>query len=493
MFKKYPIGTLVASKRSDMKMTISGPKKCRISASHAVLFASLFVCVFLAAELNPGMARADEDWDNSAQSGLAQGIQETADDMGIIQEVLTPPVMTCLAPLPPVTGPSSPAPAEPVANIDLNNAPSPSGITPQNALSLANIDSTYANNPQIRRMINYAWDHHSAVTQGECYHAVKQALYAAHIVPKGSLPGDYASAAMPDLAKQGFVNLLDIPGYQNLATHPEQAPVGAIVVYSGSDRYDWSKYGDVQIHMANGEWISDYYSRNAMLRQTTYRDGVAYPDKDYFHVVGVMVDPKLEKAVIAAPANVRTPAPPTQRAMAPLAPKPHKIDRVGVEPVLASYDTNPQVLSMVGYAERHKRPRFNPRDPKCYHYVKQALYAAHMVPYGSLKSDKAYDAVPDLARQGFVNLLDTHPELKNTPEAAPVGAIVVYAGNPHYHFSRDGDVQIHTADGWVSDYFSRNAMIRQRGYNGVYDRNYFHVIGVMVDPKQQAPADLANL
>ncbi|MDR3607706.1 MAG: hypothetical protein P4M08_10035 [Oligoflexia bacterium] len=163
------------------------------------------------------------------------------------------------------------------------------------------LDSYYANSPKIRQMINAAWVAHKPATTFECYHAVKQALYQSGIVPRGSLHGGAASSAVSDLEQQGFVNLLDNPTYANLRNTPEEAPIGAIVVYAGDPSHEWSKWGDVQIHMLDGNgkgaWVSDYFSHNAMIRQTTvFRDSegnaiASYADKDYFHVIGVMIDP----------------------------------------------------------------------------------------------------------------------------------------------------------------------------------------------------------
>jgi hypothetical protein len=113
---------------------------------------------------------------------------------------------------------------------------------------------------------------------------------------------------------------------------------------------------------------------------------------------------------------------------------------------------------------------------ECYHYVKAALYRSGMARPGSLTGRAASQAVSDLRRQGFTNLLDNpkYAYMRGSPERAPIGAVVVYASRiPKYS---NGDVQIHAPDGWISDYFSKNAMIRQ--WNG----RDFYVLGIMTKP-----------
>ncbi len=195
---------------------------------------------------------------------------------------------------------SAPVTIAPPIQIDEPSPPAPDTLSGSASEGLADMDSYYANSPQVRSMLAYAWQSKHPRTVRRCYHYVKQALYRAGIVPRGSLTGNHAYQALPDLKKQGFINLLEITDgkgrhpYAGLTSDPAKAPVGSIVVYQGDGLYPWSQDGDVQIHMADGGWISDYYSPHYMTEQYTYWNGYKYSDKQHFKVIGVMIDPALE-------------------------------------------------------------------------------------------------------------------------------------------------------------------------------------------------------
>jgi hypothetical protein len=139
----------------------------------------------------------------------------------------------------------------------------------------------------------------------------------------------------------------------------------------------------------------------------------------------------------------------------------------------SSSQESPRIQALLAAAGRDEHTATH---YECYHFVKEALYKSGMVRPGSLPGGAAKDAVSDLSKQGFTNLLDDpkNAYFRNSPDSVPVGAVVVYAGDTYTY--RYGDVQIHEPHGWVSDYHSANAMIHQ--WNG----NHFHVIGVMVKP-----------
>lgn len=100
------------------------------------------------------------------------------------------------------------------------------------------------------------------VSIASCYKYVKIALQAAGFVDV-YLAGIPAKEAGAQLAKYGFVNLLDKPDHK--MDSPHDAPVGAVIVYDVTDN---SKYGHIEIRIPDG-FASDYKSRNA---RTTYRE-----------------------------------------------------------------------------------------------------------------------------------------------------------------------------------------------------------------------------
>jgi hypothetical protein len=83
---------------------------------------------------------------------------------------------------------------------------------------------------------------------------------------------------------------------------------------------------------------------------------------------------------------------------------------------------------------------------RCWHYVKEALVAAHVIS-SYPKTAYAYEAGDELVRSyGFKKLS------VRDPYQAPIGAVLVYA----HGTSGFGHVEIRTKNGFVSDYFSKN-------------------------------------
>lgn len=143
---------------------------------------------------------------------------------------------------------------------------------------------------------------------------------------------------------------------------------------------------------------------------------------------------------------------------------------------LAEYPRRLDVRAMLGALWRNHQPRFT---YYCYRYVKRALYESGMVPWGALNTrwdENASSAVTRLQRFGFRNLLNDprFQYLRQDPDRAPVGAVVVYAGDHSGPEYVPGDVQIRTSRGWIADYFSQHSLIHQ--WNG----RHFRVIGVLV-------------
>jgi hypothetical protein len=78
----------------------------------------------------------------------------------------------------------------------------------------------------------------------------------------------------------------------------------------------------------------------------------------------------------------------------------------------------------------------------CWRYVKDALLEAHVIP-SRPRSAWAKQAGDELVRRFGFRKLDTMSPMK-----APVGAVIVYGGEDAGH------VEIRTASGFVSDFFS---------------------------------------
>lgn len=120
----------------------------------------------------------------------------------------------------------------------------------------------------------------------------------------------------------------------------------------------------------------------------------------------------------------------------------------------------------------------------CYNGVKTLLSKAGWIESNSaLPGISAKTAGPDLKKNGFENLLED-PRYKDKIQSmadVPVGAVIVYEGHgKNRGRKRDpgyphGHIEVKTAKGHISDYFSTNARTGE-GFVG----NYRKVIGVYV-------------
>ncbi len=137
---------------------------------------------------------------------------------------------------------------------------------------------------------------------------------------------------------------------------------------------------------------------------------------------------------------------------------------VAAAPTGRGYSSSEAVRKMIASAMAN---RFSHSHQRCWHFVKAALYASGLVRRGSLNTEPARDAVGDLKRQGWKNLLATNPRLANSPGSVPVGAVIVYSCD---FGKRLGHTEIRTANGYVSDYYRPTPAYGQ----------HFHIIGVMV-------------
>lgn len=142
---------------------------------------------------------------------------------------------------------------------------------------------------------------------------------------------------------------------------------------------------------------------------------------------------------------------------------------------------------------RNGRPRYShPKDGvvvpgqsigACYNGVKTLLAKAGWIDsVSSLPGIPANSAGAQLKRNNFVNLLEDprYKEKIQNMSDIPVGAVVVYEGHGPNRGKRDpgykyGHIEVKTAQGYISDYFSTNARTGE-GLVG----NYRKVIGVYV-------------
>ena len=82
---------------------------------------------------------------------------------------------------------------------------------------------------------------------GQCYLFVKAALYKAGLVAD-KLSGKSAKHAGSELEAHGF---------QKIQTSPEEAPIGAILVYKGYGKGATRRYGHIEIKVSSNEFASD--------------------------------------------------------------------------------------------------------------------------------------------------------------------------------------------------------------------------------------------
>jgi LysM repeat protein len=157
----------------------------------------------------------------------------------------------------------------------------PSGNAPLNASNL-NLD------PRSVRAADLAERRAGPHSQRLCYRYVKQALQQSGAV-NGYLAGGSAIQAGPQLQRQGYVNILNRPGFQIRSAY--DAPVGAVLVYSGG------QHGHIELRTNHG-FASDYASPNA--RTGAAGNGLSGNGRT---LVGVYVLPAQGGLRAPAPAN----------------------------------------------------------------------------------------------------------------------------------------------------------------------------------------------
>lgn len=124
----------------------------------------------------------------------------------------------------------------------------------------------------------------------------------------------------------------------------------------------------------------------------------------------------------------------------------------------------------------------------CYRYVKRALLAADAVDH-YLGGTAAIEAGPLLVQQGFIDILNLPAAAIRSPYDAPEGAVIVYKATPTATDPNRiyGHIELRTADGFASDYFSPRARTGARE-NGlvVNSASGRAVAGVYVKPDAAA-------
>lgn len=116
----------------------------------------------------------------------------------------------------------------------------------------------------------------------------------------------------------------------------------------------------------------------------------------------------------------------------------------------------------------------------CYRFVKEALLRAGVVS-DYIPGVAAKDAGPALEARGFTNILTPGSGIRSAYDA-PVGAVLVYGAAPGAadRNARYGHIEIRTANGFASDYFSPRARTGPAD-NGLEGRGRV-LIGVYVKP-----------
>ncbi|MFL6845977.1 MAG: LysM peptidoglycan-binding domain-containing protein [Allosphingosinicella sp.] len=162
----------------------------------------------------------------------------------------------------------------------------------------------------------------------------------------------------------------------------------------------------------------------------------------------------------------------------------------------------PGALSVKAAQLAEKTAQGRRSQGKCYRFVKLALLNSGAVDE-YLAGASAINAGPILERDGFVDLLHDDKAGIKSPYDAPVGAVLVYRATPT---STDrnrihGHIEIRTANGFASDYFSPRARTgpRENGLtllgpsgrtlDGVYVKPDAPAAGAAAAPPPPPPAE----
>jgi hypothetical protein len=120
---------------------------------------------------------------------------------------------------------------------------------------------------------------------------------------------------------------------------------------------------------------------------------------------------------------------------------------------------------------------------KCWRYVKRALVSGRGISYPP--SEHAKEAVGDLKRIGFKNLMDPpYKGIIKSADDAPKGAIIVYETKDR---DESGDIQIKTDwgtnGGYISDYYNTRSFLEGNKADDFRKAGKpYKIIGVMIKP-----------
>lgn len=135
--------------------------------------------------------------------------------------------------------------------------------------SMAQKIKNYSNSKQVQKVVTAAKNNAHSRSIGMCYRYVKNAL------AKGLTPGWFSDTAAKSgketLKKYGFINLLEHEPFKTQIKSPNQAPKGAVLVYSSGKSCRKSRTikdcGHIEIKLGEeGQpgFASDYYSSTAI-------------------------------------------------------------------------------------------------------------------------------------------------------------------------------------------------------------------------------------
>ena len=141
---------------------------------------------------------------------------------------------------------------------------------------------------------------------------------------------------------------------------------------------------------------------------------------------------------------------------------------------------DPGAASLRAAAAAEQRVANRASSGSCYRFVKEALQRAGVVS-DYMPGVAAKGAGPALEARGFTNILTSGSGIRSAYDA-PVGAVLVYGAAPGAtdRNARYGHIEIRTANGFASDYFSPRARTGP-AENGLDGRGRV-LIGVYVKP-----------
>jgi hypothetical protein len=149
-------------------------------------------------------------------------------------------------------------------------------------------------------------------------------------------------------------------------------------------------------------------------------------------------------------------------------------------PEVMQYSQSKKVAKTIKSAMANRESSFT---SYCYRYVKRALVSGQNISYPP--GEHAKQAVTDLKRQGFKNLMDDpYKGIIKSADDAPKGAVIVYATSDK---KQSGDIQIKmdwgNDGGYVSDFYNSRSFLESPKARDFARRGKpYKIIGVMIKP-----------